>query len=235
MELLKNSLTELGFSITDKQLFHFSEYRRLLLEWNEKINLTAITSQEEIVLKHFADSLTVLSVIENENSSLIDVGTGAGFPSMPLKIMRPSLKLTLLDSVNKKLNFLRELTEKLELSEVSFFHGRAEDAAQEVAHRQAYDFAVSRAVSQLNVLSEYCLPLVKLGGKFVSMKGADANAEIADAKKAIKTLGGEISDVKQVKIPFTDITHSLIVINKIKETPTIYPRKAGKPLKSPII
>ena len=199
------------------------------------MNLTAITDEREIMLKHFADCLIINSAVETSGKNIIDVGTGAGFPGVPVKIADPSVKMTLLDSLNKRITFLNELTKKLELDNVDCIHMRAEDGGSDKKLRESFDMCVSRAVANLAVLCEYCLPFVKVGGQFISMKGPDVSEEIAEAEKAVKVLGGEITEVKKAVIPETDITHSLIIIKKVKPTPSKYPRKAGKAKKEPII
>ena len=210
---------------------HFETYKDLLIEWNKKINLTAITDEDEIRLKHFADSLTVANLIDN-NSSIIDVGTGAGFPGIPLKIYNNTLKITLADSLNKRINFLNEVINQLELKDINAVHGRAEDLGQDKKYREKYDIAISRAVANMSTLSEYLLPFVKIGGKAICMKGPNIEEELNNAKTAIKKLGGEIEKVESFKLK--DMDRNIIVIKKVKETPINYPRKAGIPSKNPI-
>lgn len=211
------------------------DYKDMLLEWNEKMNLTAITDEREIILKHFADCLIICSGMDLDKKKVIDVGTGAGFPGVPVKIACPGAEMTLLDSLNKRIGFLTELSAKLGLENVNCVHMRAEDGGADAAYREKFDYCLSRAVANLAVLSEYCLPFVKVGGYFISMKGPDAADEIKEAEKAIKVLGGRIADIKRAAIPETDIVHSLIIIEKIKPTPGKYPRKAGKAKKDPIM
>jgi len=211
----------------------FDLYEDLLLEWNEKMNLTAITSHEEIRQKHFADSLTVLPFLSDARS-LVDVGTGAGFPGIPLAIEKCDLFITLLDSLQKRVNFLECVKTELNLKNVTCLHARAEEAARGDL-RERFDVSVSRAVARLSALAEYCLPLTKVGGKFISMKGADASEEIANAGEAILKLGGEIEEVARVTIPFTDIARTLIIVRKIKHTPEKFPRRGCKIAKSPIV
>ena len=235
-ELLRDGCSQFNISISDKQLEQFFEYKRILLEWNQKINLTAIEEEKEVVIKHFLDSISCLLMKElSGKGSLIDVGTGAGFPGIPIKIMQPEIKLTLLDSLNKRINFLQEVCNQIKLSNVSFVHGRAEDIGQNKIYREKFDFAVARAVAPLNVLSEYCLPFVKVGGYFICQKGPQLEEEMKEAKKAISILGGEVIYQEIVSLPFSDIAHRIAVIKKIKQTPTNYPRKAGKPSKEPIL
>lgn len=220
--------------LSDEKIEKFNNYMNLTLEWNEKINLTAITDKEEFVLKHFIDSLTAKDCI-NDNCSVIDVGTGAGFPGIPLKIYNDTLKVTLLDSLNKRINFLNEVIKSLDLKDIKTIHSRAEDAAHMKEYREKYDVSISRAVAQLNVLVEYLLPFVKVGGRCICMKGSNAEEEIKNAKNAIKELGGEIEEVKKFNLPGTDMERNIIVIKKINNCKNKYPRKAGTPLKEPII
>jgi len=234
-DLLSQAAQQINISLEEKQLQQFLKYKELLLEWNEKMNLTAITDEREIILKHFIDCISVLSVYTpGEKAALIDVGTGAGFPGVPLKIAVPSLRVTLLDSLNKRINFLNELTESLKLKDVECIHSRAEEAGKNKLYREKYDVCVSRAVANLATLAEYCLPFVKVGGEFISLKGPDVEEELNSSKKAIKTLGGEITGVKVINIPFTDINHSIVMIKKVRQTPAQYPRKAGTASKEPI-
>lgn len=234
-ELLQDAFCRLGVPLEKKQQIQFLNYKDLLLEWNQKINLTAITEEKEIILKHFVDSISALPQLESKKiESVIDVGTGAGFPGIPLKIMRPHWKLTLLDSLQKRILFLEEVVNLLNLSQVECIHGRAEEVGQNPVYREKFDLCVSRAVANLAVLSEYCLPFVALDGYFVSLKGPDAKEEIKQAEPAVKKLGGRIESVETVQIPHTDITHSLIMIKKICQTPTRYPRKSVKIKKEPI-
>ena len=208
-------------------------YMNLLLEWNEKINLTAITQPEEVKLKHFVDSLTVLKYI-NDDDKVIDIGTGAGFPGIPLKIMKENTKITLLDSLNKRINFLNIVIETLNLRNIQAIHGRAEEIARNKLYREKYDVAVSRAVANLSTLTEYMLPFVKVGGKCICMKGANVNEELERAQNAIKELGGEIERVDNFYLFDNDNERNIIVIKKVKETNPKYPRKAGTPSKEPL-
>ncbi len=234
-ELLNKAAQQLNISLSEEQLQQFLRYKELLLEWNEKMNLTAITDEKEIMLKHFVDCISVLSVyIPKEGAKLIDVGTGAGFPGIPLKIAMPSLKVTLLDSLNKRINFLNELTLDLGLKDVECIHSRAEESGKNKLYREKFDVCVSRAVANLAVLAEYCLPFVKVGGEFISLKGPDVEEELNASKNAIKILGGEIIKVEVLNIPFTDINHSIVTIKKVRQTPPKYPRKAGTATKEPI-
>lgn len=222
------------FNLDVSQKTAFDKYLELLQEWNNKINLTAITEKEEIELKHFYDSLTISGYIKS-NSTLIDVGTGAGFPGIPLKIKDKSIKLTLLDSLNKRLLFLQEVENELKLDNVENVHGRAEDIGQDKKYREKFDYATSRAVARLSVLVEYLLPFVKVGGYCICMKGPNIEEELKDAEKAIKVLGGEIEKIDNFKLENDDNERNIIIIKKVKNTPKQYPRKAGIPTKEPIV
>lgn len=219
--------------IDDNKIQKFYDYMNLLVEWNKKINLTAITKEKDIILKHFVDSLTVLKYIK-ENKSIVDVGTGAGFPGIPLAIMNDSLKITLVDSLNKRINFLNEVCNKINLENINAIHARAEEFGQDNNYRESYDVAISRAVANLTVLAEYLLPLVKVGGKIICMKGSDIEEELKQAKSAIDILGGKFERCDDFCLPKSDISRNIIIINKIKETPKKYPRKAGTPVKTPL-
>ena len=212
----------------------FDIYEKLLLEWNEKINLTAITDHDEIAVKHFMDSLTPLDFRDFKNKSVIDVGTGAGFPGLPLKIAVPEMKLCLLDSLNKRINFLNEVVNTLGLTDVQCIHARAEEGGRDKDLREKFDFALSRAVAPLNVLAEYDLPFVKVGGEFIALKGPAADEEVKQAKGAVKLLGGEISDVREVEIAGSGLKHKIVFVAKVKHTPNTYPRRAVKISKSPL-
>ena len=211
----------------------FAVYMELLREWNEKINLTAITDEEGILVKHFFDSCSISEFVDN-NSKIIDVGTGAGFPGLPLKIVNDTLNLTLVDSLNKRIKFLNEVKNKLGLKNVETLHGRAEDVGIDNKYREKYDFAVSRAVAELRILVEYLLPLVKVGGKVIAMKGPNIDEEVENAKKAVKLLGGEIERIESFRLGNTDNERTVIIIKKIKNTESKYPRKAGIPRKNPL-
>lgn len=219
--------------IDDNKIQKFYDYMNLLVEWNKKINLTAITEEKDIILKHFVDSLTVLKYIK-ENKSIVDVGTGAGFPGIPLAIMNDSLKITLVDSLNKRINFLNEVCNKINLENIKAIHARAEEFGKDNNYRESYDVAISRAVANLTVLAEYLLPLVKVGGKIICMKGPDIEEELKQAKSAIDILGGKFERCDNFCLPKSDISRNIIIINKIKETPKKYPRKAGTPAKTPL-
>lgn len=212
------------------------EYKALLIEWNEKMNLTAITDEKEIIIKHFLDSISVLKYMELSSfSKSVDIGTGAGFPGIPLKILRPDAEFTLLDSLNKRVNFLNTVIDKLSLKNIEAVHLRAEEGASKKEYRESFDYCFSRAVASLSVLSEYCLPYVKKGGSFVSYKGPDTKEEIASSQNALKILGGKIKKEEKVQLPQSDIIHSLIFIEKISHTPAKYPRKPGVIKEKPII
>lgn len=233
IELFKEQLNIYGYSITEQQFDMFLQYYELLISWNEKINLTAITAFDEVLSKHFLDSLSIIKIIDlNNQSSLIDIGTGAGFPGIPLKIMYPHLKITLLDSLQKRILFLNTVIEQLHLDNIETIHGRAEDLAKPNQYREQYDVCVSRAVSNLSSLSELCLPFVKVGGYFIPYKSDKAQEEMQNAKKAIEILGGEIDRVETFSIE--DNTRTLISIKKSISTPLKYPRKAGTPVKNPL-
>ena len=223
----------LGVRFSVEQIEQFYKYMNLLIEWNEKMNLTAITEPKEIILKHFIDSITILKYID-DNSKLVDVGTGAGFPGVPLSIMNPTLKITLVDSLNKRLIFLQEVVKELNLKNIEIVHARAEEFGQNKNYREKFDIAVSRAVANLSVLAEYLLPAVKVGGQVICMKGSQVEEELNDAKFALKELGGKIKSVDEFCLPGTDMKRNVIIVEKIKETPKKYPRKAGTPAKQPL-
>lgn len=228
--LVKKACSDIGINLSDSQAEKFEKYYKLLIEWNEKINLTRIVEPEEVAVKHFADSLAITKYFDiPENASLIDVGTGAGFPGIPLKIFREDIKLTLLDSLNKRLNFLDTVAEEIGI-DVNTVHSRAEDAGKDVAQRESYDIAISRAVARLNTLCEYCIPLVKVGGSFIAMKAADYKEELKEAENAVEMLGGEVVSVNEFNLEGAG-ERALIVINKKENTPDKYPR-AGKKIKN---
>ena len=233
--ILEKAAKEYNLAMTEQQLGQFAAYNQLLLEWNEKINLTAITEPEQVAVKHMIDSLSCYQdKFFEKGANIIDVGTGAGFPGIPLKIMQPDLQLTLLDSLNKRVNFLTKVTETLALDNVAVIHSRAEDGARNREYRENFDIAVSRAVARLNVLSELCLPFVRVGGYFIALKGAQYQAEIAEAANALKILGGKVKLVVPVHLPRLQDVRAVIYIEKIVKTPKIYPRKAGNPEKNPL-
>lgn len=231
---MKKKLEELQIKFDDEQIMQFYEYMNLLIEWNAKINLTTIIEPNEIIQKHFIDSLTIEKFIEN-NSKVIDVGTGAGFPGIPLKIVNNSLNITLLDSLNKRISFLHQLIQKIDLNGVNTIHGRVEDIANNTQYRETFEIATSRAVASLNVLLEYLLPLVKVGGKCICMKGSNIEEELNNSKKALKLLGGKIEKIEELVLPNSYIKRNIIIVTKETNTPNKYPRKAGTPTKNPII
>lgn len=233
--VLTEKVKELSIVLNDKQIQQFEQYYNILVEWNKVMNLTAITEYEEVVEKHFLDSLTIVYAINMEKiETLIDVGTGAGFPGIPLKIAFPHLKVTLLDSLNKRINFLNEVIDLLELDDIKAIHGRAEDYAKQAEYREQYDICVSRAVANLATLSEYCLPYVKVDGLFVPYKSGEIDEELKSSEKAVSILGGKVEEVVKFQLPGTDIGRSFVKIHKIKETKKKYPRKAGMPTKEPL-
>ena len=234
-EQFEKDLAALGVTLSEKQIQQFLTYYEMLVEWNEVMNLTAITEYEEVMKKHFVDSLSLIQTFDvNKKVSVIDVGTGAGFPGLALKIAYPNMKVTLLDSLNKRINFLNAVIEKLGLTDVETVHGRAEDFAKPGKLREKYDLCVSRAVANLTTLSEYCLPFVKVGGEFISYKSEKITEEMENAKKAISLLGGKFDRSKDFNLPDSDIYRNLVVIKKVKETPKKFPRKAGLPSKEPL-
>lgn len=226
--LLKNNI-----KLTDKQIEQFEFFKNELISWNNKINLTRITEEKDIYTKHFFDSLVPCKYI-NENDKIIDIGTGAGFPGIPIKIYFPNIKITLLDSVNKKILYLEDIIKKHNFNNINVIHGRAEDVANNKEYRECYDVAISRAVANMSTLVEYLLPFVKVNGKVICMKGPNIIDELEKSKKAINILGGKIEDVYEYKLPDTDIKYNLIIIKKEKETPAEYPRKAGMPSEKPL-
>lgn len=227
-DLLQNYIKDYKITLTENQYEQFQKYFELLAEWNEKMNLTAITDESGVALKHFADSLSLLNFVDiPQNSTLADVGTGAGFPGVVLKIARPDIKLTLIDSLNKRLVFLGEVCAQLGI-EAKLIHSRAEDGARDEKLRESFDFAVSRAVARMNVLSEYCLPYVKVGGAFCAMKGAQANEEFKESLNAINTLGGKLEKKYFFELPENGGERAIAVVRKVKNTPQKYPRQSGK-------
>ena len=230
LTLFEKGLEELGIALSQEQKKQFITYYEYLVEKNKVMNLTAITEYNEVILKHFLDSLSIVKVGSFDQKkltgkSVIDIGTGAGFPGIPLKIAFPELKITLLDSLNKRVNFLNEVIEMLGLKDVTAIHGRAEDYAKQKEHREKYDFCVSRAVANLSTLSEYCIPFVKEGGSFISYKSGKIDEELAQAENAVKILGGKVQDVVKFPLMDTDMDRSFVVIKKMKPTAKKYPRK----------
>lgn len=231
----QKDLTNLNIQLTDVQINQFMKYYELLLEWNGFMNLTAITDFDEVLKKHFVDSLSLIKAYDvTRNVKVIDVGTGAGFPGLALKIAYPSLQITLLDSLNKRIHFLDEVIQKLGLSGIETIHGRAEDFSKPGKLREKYDLCVSRAVANLSTLAEYCLPYVRVGGEFISYKSEKVEEEMNKAKKAISLLGGKLVRCEEFYLPDSEIYRNLVVIKKVKETYKKYPRKAGLPSKEPL-
>ena len=234
-EMLKNRMDRLQIETNENMLEQFDLFYHLLVEWNKVMNLTGITEYEEVVEKHFADSLSLARFLDlNKIHTVIDVGTGAGFPGIPLKIAFPHLKVVLLDSLNKRINFLNEVIAKLDLKEIHTIHGRAEEYARKPEYREQFDLCVSRAVANLSVLSEYCIPYIRVGGIFIPYKSGEIDEEVAASRKAVDILGGQIDHIEKFQLPDTDIHRSFVFINKIKNTQKKYPRKAGTPAKEPL-
>ena len=234
MDLIKEA-AKLNIEVSEKANENLEKYSEMMLRYNEFMNLTAITEPDEIKEKHFLDSITLLlSGKIAENCSLIDIGAGAGFPSVPVKLVREDINLTMLDSLNKRINFLNDVIKEIGMEKAGALHFRAEDAGKDSALREKFDVATARAVADMAVLSEYALPFVKVGGYFVAMKGTAPKEEINGAKKAIREMGGELEEVKEVVLP-SGIRHSLVIVRKVISTPSKYPRKAGTPVKKPIM
>ena len=234
-QIFENKLNELGIALTDKQKQQFDKFYELLVEWNKVMNLTGITEYEEVNEKHFVDSLSIVKALDMKSvKSVIDVGTGAGFPGIPLKIAFPHLKVVLLDSLNKRINFLNTVIAELGLTDIKTIHGRAEDYAKQTEYREKFDLCVSRAVANLSTLSEYCLPYVSADGLFVPYKSGEIDEELVNSKKSVKILGGKIENVVKFQLPSTEIGRSFVKIRKISNTNKKYPRKAGLPAKEPL-
>lgn len=240
-KIFEKRAADLGIILSDEMKRQFSKYYEMLVEWNKVMNLTGITEYEEVYEKHFLDSICIVKAFSEKNiflsdttKKVIDIGTGAGFPGIPLKIVFPDMDITLLDSLNKRINFLNAVIEELGLSGIDTIHGRAEDYAKNQQHREKYDLCVSRAVANLSTLSEYCVPFLKREGYFISYKSGEVDEELKDAEKALSLLGGKAEKVVKFKIPETDIGRSFVIINKIQSTPGKYPRKAGLPSKEPL-
>lgn len=238
METLETMLSEgaaaFSVGIGTEQTARLMKYKELLLEWNTKINLTAIEEDRDIIIKHFIDSLSILPYLRNAGEKLVDVGTGGGFPGIPVKIVYESTKVLLLDSLDKRINFLKTVIGGLGLEGIDTMHARAEEAGANPVYRESFDVSVARAVANLPVLLEYCLPLVKTGGIFIAMKGSSTE-ELEASKKALELLGGRIEEVRELTLPFSDIKRNIIIVRKLRQTPTKYPRKPGKPAKEPLI
>lgn len=234
-DFLRDSLEKIGYTPSDAQCEQLNSFHKLLCEWNEFMNLTGITEYNEVVIKHFVDSLAVNCVYSFKNTDkVVDIGTGAGFPGLPLKIMYPDVQFTLLDSLNKRIKFLDEVINTDGLNKIETLHGRAEDYAKNKEYREQYDVCVSRAVANLATLSEYCLPYVKVGGVFIAYKAGQIDEELKASERAVKLLGGEIVDVHKLTLPDTDIDRTFVVIKKTAATSKKYPRKAGLPSKEPL-
>ena len=234
-QIFENRLKELGITLTEIQKKQFVSFYELLVEWNKVMNLTGITEYEEVNEKHFVDSLSIVKAIDiNKVETVIDVGTGAGFPGIPLKIAFPHLKVVLLDSLNKRIKFLDTVIDELGLKEIKTIHGRAEDFAKQIDYREKFDLCVSRAVANLATLSEYCIPYVRKEGLFIPYKSGEIEEEIVQSKKAVHVLGGKIVDVVKFQLPGTEIGRSFVVVQKTQNTSKKYPRKAGLPGKEPI-
>lgn len=234
LQLLKEGAEKVQVHLNDSQLALFLRYMELLKEWNQKMNLTAIEEDRDVIVKHFIDSLTIIPYLGKKDGALIDIGTGAGFPGIPVRIAEEEVKVTLLDSLEKRVRFLNEVIKELKLTGITAVHGRAEDFGNAAEFREKFDFATARAVANLPVLLEYCMPFVKKGGAFIAMKGSSLE-EIDNSEKALEVLGGKIEDIKEMTLPFSDIKRNIIIVKKFRQTPTKYPRKAGKPLKQPLI
>lgn len=233
--LFKQQLQEKNIILNDEQVEQFQLYYKLLVEWNEKVNLTAITEKNDVYLKHFFDSITPSFFIDfTKDLSICDVGAGAGFPTIPLKICFPQLKITIVDSLKKRIDFLQLLVDQLNLKNITLIHARAEDFGINKKYREQFDFVTARAVARMSVLSELCLPLTKVNGQFIALKGSNVSDELKDGEKAIKTLGGQIKDNITFSLPIEESGRSIVVIDKIKQTPRKYPRKAGTPARNPI-
>jgi 16S rRNA (guanine527-N7)-methyltransferase len=236
--VLIDGAQRLGINLNEEQIKKFSRYLELLVQWNQKINLTSLKTPQEIIIKHFLDSISCIKVInkyiDSERINIIDIGTGAGFPGMPIKIICPSIRLSLLEARKKKTTFLENVTEEMNFQQVKILNGRAETFGKGADHRERYDIAISRAVASLNVLSEYCLPLVRMGGLFIAQKGRSYKQETEKSLKAVQLLGGELIGIEKVITPFINQERYLLVIKKIKYTPSKYPRKEGLPQKRPL-
>ncbi|GAG69080.1 unnamed protein product [marine sediment metagenome] len=236
--ILIDGARKMGINLHKEQIKKFSRYLELLVQWNQKINLTSLKTPQEIIIKHFLDSISCIKVInkyiDTEGISVIDVGAGAGFPGIPIKTICPSIRLSLLEVRKKKTLFLEKVTEEMNFRQVKILNGRAETFGKEADHREKYDIAISRAVARLNVLSEYCLPLVRVGGLFIAQKGRSYMEETEKSLKTIRFLGGELIGVENIRIPFINQERHLLVIKKTKGTPSEYPRKVGLPQKRPL-
>lgn len=235
LEKFKNGLQQLHIALSEKQMEQFVQYYELLVEKNKVMNLTAITEFDEVVEKHFLDSVSLTKQMDlHQPLKVLDLGTGAGFPGIPLKIVFPELEITLMDSLNKRVLFLQDVISSLQLENIEAVHGRAEEAAKNKKYRESFDLCVSRAVANISTLSEYCLPFVKIGGSFISYKSSTIEDELEDGKKGIAILGGKVKDVYKFTLPDSELQRSFVIIEKEKKTPKAYPRKAGTPSKEPL-
>ncbi len=235
LEKFKNGLQQLHIELSEKQMEQFLQYYEMLVEKNKVMNLTAITEFDEVVEKHFLDSVSLTQQLDlHQPLKVLDLGTGAGFPGIPLKIVFPELEITLMDSLNKRVLFLQDVISSLQLQNIEAVHGRAEEAARNKKYRESFDLCVSRAVANISTLSEYCLPFVKIGGSFISYKSSTIEDELKDGKKGIAILGGKVKDVYKFTLPDSKLQRSFVIIEKEKKTPKAYPRKAGTPSKDPL-
>lgn len=235
LEKFKNGLQQLHIALSEKQMEQFLQYYELLVEKNKVMNLTAITEFDEVVEKHFLDSVSLTKQMDlHQPLKVLDLGTGAGFPGIPLKIVFPELEITLMDSLNKRVLFLQDVISSLQLENIEAVHGRAEEAARNKKYRESFDLCVSRAVANISTLSEYCLPFVKIDGSFISYKSSTIEDELEDGKKGIAILGGKVKDVYKFTLPDSELQRSFVIIEKEKKTPKAYPRKAGTPSKEPL-
>lgn len=235
LEKFKNGLQQLHIALSEKQMEQFLQYYEMLVEKNKVMNLTAITEFDEVVEKHFLDSVSLTKQLDlHQPLKVLDLGTGAGFPGIPLKIVFPELEITLMDSLNKRVLFLKDVISSLQLENIEAVHGRAEEAARNKKYRESFDLCVSRAVANISTLSEYCLPFVKIGGSFISYKSSTIEDELEDGKKGIAILGGKVKDVYKFTLPDSELQRSFVIIEKEKKTPKAYPRKAGTPSKEPL-
>lgn len=238
LKIFYKGLEELGIELSEKQIDQFIKYYEMLVEKNKVMNLTAITEFNEVIVKHFIDSLALVKVVDKDDLSngisIIDIGTGAGFPGIPLKIAFPNINVTLLDSLNKRINFLKEVSDELGFEGIDFIHGRSEDFGRNPQFREKFDICVSRAVANLATLSEFCVPFVKVGGSFISYKAGDCGEEVKESMKAVEKMGGKIINQLEYMVPTSDLNRVLLFIEKEKATPKSFPRKAGTPAKEPI-
>ncbi|MBS6508506.1 MAG: 16S rRNA (guanine(527)-N(7))-methyltransferase RsmG [Paraclostridium bifermentans] len=234
-DILKKGIEDLGLKCSDETIDKFSKYREILVEWNQKMNLTGIEEEKEVYIKHFLDSVAAVKKgYIKDGMSIIDVGTGAGFPGLPLRICLENSKVTLLDSLNKRINFLSEVCTNINIDDIELIHGRAEDFGKDEKYREQYDIATARAVAGLPILMEFCVPFIKVGGYFVCLKGPNADTELEESRKAMEVLGLEFVEKIDVELPELELKHNIVVFKKVNSTPAKYPRKAGKPVKTPI-